>query len=384
MLRLMFGKKMSLQKPFIKILCALWTLATLTLSIIGLFTAWTGTQVSNLVNTTTQVSDGRLWIFTNGANITASYLGCGIIISFLGFAISKYISVKIAYLFVCLIAMITNSLTDTRASFIMLAFMISGTLCIGLWTIFQNQKTIKLQKKKTALIICILILCFCLCFILSVNVQQVLGVSFIDIRNNGGIIPSVEAEETVPDITTDILPESTISSEQPTFEQRDVWFFEDEDISKALSYRPLLWQRGIRYIQKNPQTLLFGTSIDGTVAKIVDRLDHSHNILLQTLLEGGIPALLLYLFFVFYCTSHALRLWNRRSIPFWQRMLPLPVFSILLWEMAECLTHFSYGHPPMTLFWFFLGATITVSKSLGKAFKSSETFSETKAIETGE
>lgn len=55
--------------------------------------------------------------------------------------------------------------------------------------------------------------------------------------------------------------------------------------------------------------------------------------------------------------------------------------------MAECLTHFSFGHPPMTLFWFFLGATITVSKSLGKAPKAAEQPAipaESAVTETGE
>jgi O-antigen ligase len=182
-----------------------------------------------------------------------------------------------------------------------------------------------------------------------------------------------------------LIPEAT--PEPPGLNQRDVWGINSGDINEVLSDRFASWEKGLAFIHEHPETALYGLSVNGSVAPIVGREDHSHNILLQTLLEGGIPALLLYLSIVFYGVYHAFRLWARRNVPFWQRILPLPVFSILLWEMAECLTHFSYGHPPMTLFWFFLGATITVSKSLGKTPKTTEQPAipaESAVTETGE
>lgn len=184
-------------------------------------------------------------------------------------------------------------------------------------------------------------------------------------------------------IDTD-MSQSENDPKQPWIYQRDVWGSEESDINETLNGRYDIWQKGIQYVHEHPYVIIDGVTIDGSVALIVGREDHSHNILLQTLLEGGIPALLLYLSLIFYGVFHAFRLWKRRGVPFWQRVLPLPVFSILLWEMAECLTHFSYGHPPMTLFWFFLGATITISKSLDKAPKAKEIPAAIPANETGE
>ena len=47
-----------------------------------------------------------------------------------------------------------------------------------------------------------------------------------------------------------------------------------------------------------------------------------------------------------------------------QRILPLPVLAILFQEMAECLTHFSFGHPPITVFYFLMGCTVAVSRKI--------------------
>lgn len=74
--------------------------------------------------------------------------------------------------------------------------------------------------------------------------------------------------------------------------------------------------------------------------------------------------MLLFLGLLLYFFLHACRLWRRGWLPLWQQMLPVPVLAILLQEMAECLTHFSFGHPPMTVFYFFMGCTVVVSKKI--------------------
>ena len=355
----------SVRIHFLKALCAVWTLAALALSLLGLYTAWTGIQIHNLAGTTTHVEKGRLWIFAY-PTITSSFMSCGCFMAFISFALSKHKPIKILYLFVCLITMVANSLTDTRASFISLACMAAGTLCIGIWTIYRNNKSSKPSGKRTALIIAALVLCFSACFFGTISIQQYLGTRFIEIRDNGGIVvQSAYAEDSVDSET----PES--AEELPTFEQRNVWFSDEESHNRTLSNRLILWQRSLHFLHR-PQILLYGVTIDGYAAYLIGRQDHAHNILLQTALEGGIPALSLFLALIIYGIFHAFRLWNRTGIPFWQRLLPLPMFTILLWEMVECVSHFSFGHPPMTLLWFFTGCTITVRKSLGKATKSPE------------
>lgn len=373
--------KPTLWKLFLKTLCSLWTIASLFICIVSLYSAWTGNQIENFAGSTVYLFEGRLSIFSV-PTITSSILGCGCIMALIAFTLSKHTPVKILLLFSVLVCIITNSLTDSRSSFMTLSIMMAGMIGLCFWTKYRNQSTGKHSGKQTALIIFSLSLCCGICFFAFVEGQRFLGPKFVEIRNNGGIFPSAGAEEpTTPPY------ESAISTEPLQFEQRDVWFSENSDINETLHGRLQIWKNGLEHIQLNPYVLIYGKSIDGSVGPNIGRPDHSHNILLQTLLEGGIPALLLYLSLIFYGVFHAFRLWNRKGIPFWQRILPLPVFSILLWEMAECLTHFSYGHPPMTLFWFFLGATITVSKSLGKAPKATEQPAipaESAITETGE
>ena len=81
-------------------------------------------------------------------------------------------------------------------------------------------------------------------------------------------------------------------------------------------------------------------------------------------MEGGVPGLLLFLAVLVCFAVHAVRLFRRAELPLWQRMLPVPVLSILVMEMTECLSHFSFGHVPMTFFWFFIGCTAAVGHSL--------------------
>ena len=369
----------SVRTIFLKALCALWATAILIMSVTGLFAAWTGIRPQNLVGVDSRVIRGRLYML-GAATTTASNLGCGVLMALIGFSISKRKSVKFLFLFVCLIAITANSLTDSRSSFYMLAFMIAEMICLGFWTIYRKQMTENQSVKKNALVITTLMICF----YGAIVCQRYLGPKFIEIRNLGGVIPVARAEEPIKEIVQESTISPTITAIPPQFTQRDIWLSEESSIEDTFNGRINLWRLAFEYIHNHPKTLLYGVSVDGSVTSIISREDHSHNLLIQILLEGGLPALLLFLSLVFYGTYHAFRLWNRRCIPFWQRVLPLPVFSILLWEMAECLTHFSYGHPPMTLFWFFLGATITVSKSLGKAPKSSDPLTETKAIETGE
>lgn len=370
----------SVRKPFLQVLCALWAFASLALSIAGMYTAWTGTQISNLVGTTTHVEEGRLWIFAY-PTITAAFTSCGSIMALIGLSVSKRKSVKVLYLIICFIIMIANALPYARASIITLAFMAAGTLCIGLWSIYRNQRFGKITEKRTTLVIIALIFCFGACFYGAVEGQRALGTQFIEVRNSGNlIVPGAKAEAVLPDTST----EPDTAQNPPEFEQRDIWFSENTDPNLILSNRLLLWQRARDCLYANPGVLLYGLSVDGNAVVEVVHEPHSHNLLIQILLEGGLPALLLFLSLVFYGILHAFRLLNRTGIPFWQRLLPLPMLSILLWEMVECVSHFSYGHPPMTLFWFFLGATIAVSKSLGKASESTMVHPTSTVAKAGE
>ena len=90
------------------------------------------------------------------------------------------------------------------------------------------------------------------------------------------------------------------------------------------------------------------------------------------MMEGGFVGLAMYLGLMVYFFFHACRLWKRAELPLWQRALPVPVLAVMMMEMVECLTHFAYGHVPMTVLYFFLGSTIAISKGIPKISKAVE------------
>lgn len=349
------------RKTILQVLCALWSIGILAICGAGLHTAWTGKTVENLAGASTEVTAGRLMLFSN-TNISAAITSCGVIMSLFGLICSKHISVKCLYLLVCLVSLITTALTDARSSLLMLSFMLAGIVVLGIWSFWNKTAEKKGYKKRGPLLVVSLIICFVLCFIISQSGQRILAKGFIEIRNRGGILTSTAKAEDNNDII-----DHTQNYSLPDFSQRNTWlpdFSGDNELDVSLAGRDLIWKGISKYIKKYPITLILGLSADGSAAASVHRNDHVHNILLQHLLEGGIPGLLLYLIMLVYFLFHACRLWKRWYLPLWQRILPLPVLSILLLEMAECLSHFSFGHPPMTIFWFFLGCTVAISKTI--------------------
>ena len=111
---------------------------------------------------------------------------------------------------------------------------------------------------------------------------------------------------------------------------------------------------------------MLGLSAGWSYLSFRSDVPHCHDILLQIWMEGGFVGLALYLGLMIYFLYHACQLWKRWELPLWQRALPLPVLALLAMEMVECLTHFAYGHVPMTALYFFIGSTVAVSREIGK------------------
>ncbi len=358
-----FVLRPALRAPFLRVLCGLWSLGTAYLCGVGLYTAWTGLPVRNPAGGENIILLGRLMIFGNpNPNITACILACGTAMTLLGFTLEKNLAVRALYLLICFASLLTVSLTDSRSTYMMIAFLLAGTICLGIRQAAGGRLKTEGNKGKPVLLAAALLLCFALCFLLSVKGQQQLSGAFMKVRDRGGILSGVLAENPAAP--------APAASPLPSFDQRDAWVSEEQDIDFVLTGRYEIWKNAYRYIRQHPGILLTGLSVDGTAAAAGEREEHVHNVLLQTLLEGGIPALLLYLALLISFLPHAWTLWKTEELPLWQRMLPLPVLAILLQEMAECLAHFSFGHPPVTVFGFFMGCTVAVSKTVRKNKKA--------------
>ena len=94
---------------------------------------------------------------------------------------------------------------------------------------------------------------------------------------------------------------------------------------------------------------------------------HCHNIVLQVLLEGGIPALLLFGGFLVFLGRKAFRLCTGRNKPVWLVLLPCLILSILAGEMAECHTLFVFTYSPVPFALFLAAGFIAASDTAGES-----------------
>ncbi len=369
----------------LRVLCALWVLATLVFCGAGLYFAWTGEAVKNLGGGITElarvwvnrVKQVRLMIFSN-SNITSGIAIGGAMFSMIGFTVAKKIVSKILYVFACFLMVVTNALAATRSGFVMLSLALSGMVTQEIWGFIKMHARIR-GWGNTPLLIG-LIACMLVCIWGSYTIQQNLGKQFAELRDKSGlIITKAQADDekktskkSSPTPVPDFAGREILKGDIDIDMIKDVFTGQLNEEKRELilnqisSGRWTIWKTAFEYVQEHPETKYLGMSADGSIREAINRPDHSHNILIQIGFEGGIPGLGLYLVLLGYFFFHACRLWKRWWLPLWQRTLPIPVVAVLLMEMAECLTHFAFGHVPMTVLYFFMGATVAVSRSVMK------------------
>lgn len=341
------------RRNVLRIMCALWTIGTLVLSGIGLYVTWTGGGVKNLGDAYAYIDTGRLDLFAV-ATTSGGILAGSAMFALVGFAAAKKTIWKVLYLIALIPMMIANAMTDTRSSLVMLSFALGGMVTLRIWGLMK--KRVAVRGKMNIALAAGLAACMAGCTVLAVVGQQGLKNGFVEIRNRGSVIISsamAEADE----------EENEQESNLPWTSSRDVVSGDKDQMKQMLSGRWDIWEGALRYAKEHPETLYYGLSPDGTVRTVTDPEPHCHNILVQVFMEGGIPGIGLFLGLMVYFCLCAIKLWKRWNLPLWQRLLPVPALAVLLMEMVECLTHFAYGHIPMTVLYFFIGATVAVSKS---------------------
>ena len=98
--------------------------------------------------------------------------------------------------------------------------------------------------------------------------------------------------------------------------------------------------------------------VNADIVEYDNLMGHCHNLWIQTLLESGILGLLLLLALHVYFLMHAFRLLKNKSLPFWQRLLPLPALAALVSEVFEHTASPDTCFPQLTLLYLFMGFTI--------------------------
>lgn len=159
-------------------------------------------------------------------------------------------------------------------------------------------------------------------------------------------------------------------------QKRNVGFFDRRDGSTT--WRETVWAEGANLLVSSPRHLLIGVGMDsiqkrarqwGLFAGGRLPMGHMHSNFLQIALERGIPALLLWLAFLFV---YARTLWRRiregTNVPWIERGILLGALGGLVGFFLSGVVHYNWGDSEVVMVLFFImGATLALDRELSQA-----------------
>ena len=159
-------------------------------------------------------------------------------------------------------------------------------------------------------------------------------------------------------------------------QKRNVGFIDRSDGSTT--WRGIVWAEGANLLVSNPRHLLVGIGMDSIKkrAKQWGLFDHGriptghmHSNFLQIALERGVPALLLWLAFLFVC---ARTVWRRiregLNVPWMERGLLLGALGGLVGFFVSGVVHYNWGDSEVVMvLYFIMGLALGINRLLSSA-----------------
>lgn len=330
------------QKLFLQVFCLLWTLFALVLSVLGVYSAYTGTAVPNLSTGVINVFGGRLYLYyycvTSGTLVSVSA-----VIALWGLTLFRPHWMKAFLIISSFIMIVANALTGTRTGFIISSSGIAALLCLSAYRHFLPSFSQKTSMRKIILALSVFAGFVLITGVLAYS-QTFLNDGFTAIRNRGGLlIGQAYAEGAAPSL--------------PGINNRD--FSQINDLNGMTSGRIAIWQAVIADITSSNTVLFLGRSLVNPMGQINTPAWHSHNLLLQITLECGLPGLLAALLVLGLVIRKSHDTLHCASAPAWQWMSIGPLLALFIGEMAECTTTWNYQLPQMTILYFFCGLVVS-------------------------
>ena len=338
-------------KHFLLLFCALWTLCITVLSGVGIYVAKTGENFG-LYKTLTLMY-GRLYLIRHPV-VSGILESVSLAVCLLGFQTCQKKAGRILFLIPVPVILLAGILTSTRTNYILTATVFSILICTYLYDRMNpaiRGGRYRLPAWKWAVL-----------GVTALGITAVLALlqpyaidGFNAIQVRGGIL----IRQAFAEGTQMVVPK-----------------IENRNFSNAgaisLTGRLDIWQSLFKAVQKEPRILLYGQSLDYNMEKVNVFLReaahfsayHCHNTVFQTLLEDGLPAALLYLSFQLYFLYHAYSLITNKSLPFWQRFVPIPAVACAIGGLVDITTHFRSGNPQLVILYLFAGITIALSREI--------------------
>lgn len=156
-------------------------------------------------------------------------------------------------------------------------------------------------------------------------------------------------------------------------QKRNVGFLDRSDHSTT--WRETVWAEGTRLLVSNPRHLLIGVGMDSIKKRskqwgLFDNgripMGHMHSNFLQIALERGVPALLLWLAFLFV---YARTVWRRiregMSVPWIERGILLGALGGLVGFFVSGVVHYNWGDSEVVMvLYFVMGLALTINRML--------------------
>lgn len=142
--------------------------------------------------------------------------------------------------------------------------------------------------------------------------------------------------------------------------------YKKEDL---LNGRTKIWKQVLRFLKDHPRILVIGRSVSepmkdtGIVRDNNILAEHCHNMFLQTVMESGIPGLLLMLAFMLCTGRRAVRVVTDDSLPLLLKLVPAAACSIWIGELVECIVRISnYRVPNPALLMLYAGVVCSLGR----------------------
>lgn len=395
------------RKTFIAVFCGLWTLAMTVYACFGLYPALGGRSIWNLGTEGFYIrpSEQRLWpVFhpVDAGMMTAS----GIAAALIGFFMTKRKTVKILYTIAMILICLMGIFCVSRISYLLTAMAVSAPVSMAMYELLLKWK--RQGKAFSALRIAAAFAAFAAAAVLLVVVQMKAVPVLNSLRT--GVISDAAAEETLPEETVpretvpegtaapeteesgifsgwltpkpeEILPAETETPTQMPVEVTARDFVTDEGADGLLTGRLVIWLHVYDSFELFPEYMLIGQGVYDPMNHIntsiragnaLPEIYHLHSTFIQTLWESGFPGFLLFTAFFLIFAWNAFLLIRDRSLPLWQRILPIPAVLCWLADMADCTGYCNWGKPPMTILYLFTGLTIAIARENRKNNKGAK------------
>lgn len=373
------------RKLFISLFCAAWTLAMVVYSCIGIYVVLTGTTVPNLGTRPFYLhpSENRLWpVYHPVEGGTLAAVSMAVLLT--GFFLTERKWIRALYIPAAVLIFLLNVFCSSRTSYILMAMGIGAAVSMLVYELLLKWK--KQGKTFTFLRLVATFAAFAALTVLLLLAQMKAIPVYNTLRSRGAgmistamaeepeEIPPLRSEETEEEAGTapeenETVPEGAGKDSSVELSTRS--FVTEEGVDGFLTGRYEIWTTVKDALEHFPIFVLIGQGVYDPMDHInsyirqgnaLPEIYHFHSTFIQTLWESGFPGYLLFTAFFIIFAWNAIRLIRDRSLPLWQRILPIPAALCWLADMADCTGYCNWGKPPMTILYLFTGLTIAIAR----------------------